>query len=216
MTYLAWAALFEGSSDLAYFAVLLPRLMNEIISVDGTRPVIVPETPAIVFGRGGRTIEAVAAEACAARDAFHLLFIHADTGGRNHEETLPDRAGAYCRAIHRACGWKQERCVLVCPRHETEAWAIADPEAVAGALGYRGPPTDLELPPDGDSAERLVDPKLVLETASARIRRQRGRGGTLLPAIAQLQSFGQLRRSRSFRSFEASLRRGLVDLGMIR
>ena len=142
-------------------------------------------------------------------ESFHLLFIHTDTGGRNLETSVDNRGCAYCRACHVRCGWSSDRCVILAPRHETEAWALSDPQAIANALGYRGPIAALGLPADGAEAERLVDPKAILEQAARRVQNRRagGRGvSQLLPAIAQAQTLTALRMSQSFRDFEASLR----------
>jgi hypothetical protein len=81
VTYLCWAALYEGTTDHVYFDILIPRLMDDIILRRGTRNVTIPTAPAVRLQRG--PVAEVAREACAAREAFHLVFIHADTGGRN-------------------------------------------------------------------------------------------------------------------------------------
>ena len=36
MIHLSWVAVCEGQSDTTYFDVLLPRLMDEIVLLDGT------------------------------------------------------------------------------------------------------------------------------------------------------------------------------------
>ena len=193
MTYVSWAALYEGPSDAAYFGVLLPRLMDEIILADGIRNSMIPSFPSIVFERGD--VMTVATEACKFRDAFHIVFIHADTGGRAQEQHLDDRSLAYCEAMHAVCDWNLARCVTVAPRHETEAWILCDPAAVMGALGYVGNPADLGLPIGAAAAERLIDPKATLNLGmrAARGRRRVDSPITLYPAIAQRQNFNVLR-----------------------
>ena len=52
MTYLSWGAFYEGESDAAYFGVLIPRIIQEIILVRGTRHVDVPADPALRLRRG--------------------------------------------------------------------------------------------------------------------------------------------------------------------
>src|ERR1700722_15591805 len=135
---ISWAALYEGATDQAYFELLIPRLMADIIMVLGTRHSTIPPAPAVRLQRG--PVENVAKEACAARDAFHVLFIHADTGGRALEARLEKRSVQYCEAVQTLCGWPPVRCVTISPRHETEAWILADPQAVTAALGYVGSP----------------------------------------------------------------------------
>jgi hypothetical protein len=218
MTYLSWAVLHEGNSDALYFGVLIPRLMEAIIIADGIRHSDIPLTPAIYLGRSGKAVDDVAVELCGAKDAFELVFIHADVGGRGQERRLAERSTTYCARAFERCAWPPVRCVTVTPKHETEAWVLADPEAVMDALGYRGTPADIGLPNDAQEAERLVDPKRSLASALravSGVRRQLARIDQLFPRIAQHQSFDKLRGLRSFRNFEVRLRASLADLGCI-
>lgn len=218
MTYVSWAAFQEGNSDTLYFEVLLPRLMEEIVTVDGIRHSDIPAAPAIALGKRSRSVDDVAAELCEAKDVFVVAFIHADVGGRNLEGGIEARSLAYCRKAFELCEWPPSRCVTVTPRHETEAWVLADPEAVINALGYNGDPRVIGLPGDAKAAEELADPKATLEAVSRQVsgrRRKPAKVAQLYPAIAQRQSFVALRASESFRAFEARLRNCLADLGCI-
>ena len=212
--YLSWAVLYEGSSDAAYFNVLIPRLIDDL-ALTGKRPVEIPQTPAIQFPR--KAPEVMAKAACDAKDAFHLVFIHADTGGRNLAAGIAHRSDAYCRAMHDLCHWSSDRCITIEPSRETEAWILADPEAVTDFLGYSGTWASIGLPANAAEAERLGDPKQTLKQAVAQVRGRRSRSGTdtLYPAVAQRQSFKALRRSASFRLFEGKVRTAMVDLGCL-
>lgn len=214
--YLSWAVLYEGVSDQAYLDILLPRLVEDLVSRHATRNVDIPLTPAIKLRRSTR--DEVAAEICESRDAFEVLFVHADTGGRGVSSTLEDRSDAYCRAANERCGWPVDRCVTISPKHEIEAWLLADHVAVQGALGHRGDPAALGLPINAREAERIVDPKATMENA---IRLLRGRRRTvdvlqLYPAIAQRQRSDALRHSESFEKFEQRLATCLQAVGCIR
>lgn len=217
MTYPSWASLYEGSTDEAYFEIIIPRLMEDLVARTGTRNVHIPLTAAVRLGKNGRGVAQVAAEACAEQDAFYILFIHADTGGRALEAGVADRSVAFCEAAHALCDFPPDRCVVVTPRHETEAWILADPEAVGGALGFRGSPAELGLPANAPEAERLRDPKAVLKEAISQVRGRRSSQnvGQLIPAIAQRQSIAALQRSASFQAFEARFATALRSLGCI-
>ena len=149
----------EGPSDYSYFEVLLPRVMESTVLRLGRLPVDVPERPATRLGGRGRTVEAVAAEACSRLDAFHIVFVHADTGGRGQVATVDHRSRAYCEKMHELCELRSERCVLLRPASMTEAWALADPQAVLDTLGYRGTPSELGLRADAEQAEAHPDPR---------------------------------------------------------
>lgn len=215
MSYVSWAAFYEGITDQAYFDLLIPRLMEDIILRCGTRHTTIPPAPAVRLQRG--TPETVAREACAARDAFHLVFIHADTGGRAIEADLDERSSRFCKVMHELCNLSSVRCITISPRHETEAWILADPEAVTAALGYRGSPASIGLPGNANQAERLRDPKGILASAVGRVRGRRRSFSAvqIFPAIAQRQDLANLREARSFAIFEANLMAALADLGCI-
>jgi Domain of unknown function (DUF4276) len=217
MTFVSWASLYEGTSDAAYFEVLIPRLIEEILLVDGVRNTTVATGSAVFLGSNGRGVEAVAEESCQASSAFHLVFIHADTGGRGLQQNLAAHSVAYCQAMADLCGWKSERCITITPSRETEAWVLADPNAVTAAFGYNGTPASVGLPANARAAERLNDPKAVLVEVVASIRKRRSRPSPtqLFPAVAQRQSIASLRQAASFRAFESSVRRGLADIGCI-
>ncbi len=214
MTYVAWAVCYEGESDAAYYNVLIPRVMEDLV-VAGTKLPTIPADPAVRLRRG--SIDQVAAEACAAAEAFFLLFIHADTGGHNVEAGLRHRSASYCEAVQRRCAWPPNRCIVIAPRHETEAWILADPEAVTGSLGYTGTAASIGLPNHAAEVEQLQDPKAILQQA---VRQVRGRRrpidlGRVFPAIAQRQDLARLRQAASFRDFERRVTVALNDLGCL-
>ena len=215
--YLAYALFCEGSSDFAYFEVLIPRVIAALVAETGIRPVDTPAEPAVRLGRGDRSVSAVAAEACHSRETFHIVFIHADVGGSGQATRLNSRSTAYCEEMDARCAFPPSRCVTLNPRHMMEAWALADPDAVLRALGYNGSAAAIGLPRDGREAECLADPKETLDLAVRRVtKNRRRRGHTLLPAIAQRQMIDALRQAPSFRDFELRLQNALRTLGALR
>lgn len=218
MRYISWAAFYEGPSDASYLDVLLPRVIRDLVANEGVVLVDVPEAAAVKLGAKGRAVDDVAAEACEFADAFDIVFIHADTGGRGQERTLENRSEAYCEAMARMCSWPIDRCITITPRHETEAWLLADNSAVTSALGYRGNPNAIGLPSSAAAAERLRDPKEVLRSAIEQVagRRRSQNVANIFPAIAQRQDFTRLRQSGSFVTFEARLKDCLRSLQCLR
>ena len=190
--YLAYALFCEGPSDYSYFEVLIPRVIESIVLKVGRVTVDVPERPTVHLGKRGRAVDEVAAEACDRREAFHIVFVHADTGGRGQLAKVGYRSSAYCEKMHELCELRSERCVLLRPASMTESWALADPQAVLETLGYRGTPSELGLPADAEQAEDHPNPKTCLDSALRTVRGpRRSRGDSLLPAIAQRQSIGR-------------------------
>lgn len=218
MKYVSWASFYEGPSDALYLDVLLPRMIRDLVAQRGVDVVEVPDAPAVRLGERGRAIENVAEEACEFSNAYEVVFIHADTGGRALEQGLDNRAQAYCEAFNARCEWPLNRCLTITPRHETEAWLLADGQAVAATLGYTGNPTEIGLPATAKAAEKLGDPKLTLANAMKEVRGRRRNYeiANLFPAIAQRQRLDMLRGSQSFASFEGRLSACLIALGCIR
>lgn len=215
--YLAYALFCEGASDFEYFEVLIPRVIAALVAEKGIRPVDTPTEPAVRLGQRDRSVPAVAAEACRRREAFHIVFVHSDVGGRGQATRLHSRSTSYCEQMFEICAFPQGRCVTLTPRHTMEAWAVADPNAVLGALGYRGSAADIGLPGNGREAERLPDPKTSLDLAVGQVTNdRRRRGHTLLPAIAQRQTMDALRQAESFRDFESRLQAALRTIGTLR
>ncbi|MGJ4959598.1 DUF4276 family protein [Bradyrhizobium sp. HKCCYLRH2015] len=207
--------MYEGPTDKAYFETLIPRAMEELTRLHGLRQTNIPQSAAILLRRADNN--SVAEQVCREKQAFHLVFIHADTGGRNLEANIDDRSTRICEVMNTICNWPPERCIPLAPRKETEAWALCDPSAVMDALGYAGTPNSIGLPADAGGAEALPDPKATLNAAVRAVRgRRRGvQAEQLLVAIAQRQDLGALRASPSFRQFEARLRQALANLGCI-
>ena len=110
MTWLSWAVLYEGDSDASYFDVLLPRLMTEIVFTRGTRHSDVPLFPSVRIRRD--EVEVAAREICEAREAFHLIFVHTDSGGRAVAASL-DRLRSGNPSAHRGGG---DPSTGACPR----------------------------------------------------------------------------------------------------
>nr|QQZ49751.1 DUF4276 family protein [Phenylobacterium glaciei] len=139
------------------------------------------------------------------------------TPGRALERGIEQRSTAYCEEMRRLCEWPTDRCIVIAPRHETEAWILADPAAITATLGYTGTAASIGLPASPAAAERLPDPKATLQQAVAQVRGRRRPIdlAQIFPAIAQRQSFAELRRSASFRAFEERVRVALNDLGCL-
>lgn len=215
MTYVSWAALYEGATDQLYFDVLIPRIMDEMILDAGIRNSTIPVAPALLLRRG--SADAIARELCASQRSFHIVFIHADTGGRAVERSIGERGGSVPQLANELCDWPVDRCILIAPRHEMEAWILADPHAVCDSLGYNGAPDAIGLPLNARAAERLPDPKAILSAAITQVRGRRGHltPVQLFPAVAQRQSLDALRSTASFRQFEAAIAAALRSLGCI-
>ncbi|ANU07607.1 hypothetical protein A6F65_01301 [Paraurantiacibacter namhicola] len=216
--FISWASIYEGSTDESYFGALLPRVLNDLILSNANRTVDVADFPAMRFGKSGKHIDEIAEEICDGMEAFDLLFSHADTGGRSLERTAIARSMAYAQAAHARCGYDVMACFPILPRKEMEAWALTDGHAVCRSLGFRGNPSELNLPSTARQAERLSDPKEILRLAIGEVKRRvrPSDAARLLTSIAQTQSIERLRLCASYASFERSLSEHLEEKGYYR
>jgi hypothetical protein len=211
---LSWAAFYEGRSDSAYFNVLLPRVIEDALRIGGNRPYDVGVSPAVQFGVEERRFEIVSAEICARREEFHILFVHADSGGRAQAQAIENRREALVRLAEKLCNFDRGSAVMLSPRRELEAWALSDADAIASAFGVGVLPPDT-VPGAPEEAERLADPKAALREVGRRIGRRRDDSKGVLVRIAQAQRLDQLRKTVSFREFEEDLLRALRHVGFL-
>lgn len=211
MSQLSWAVSYEGSTDARYLDVLIRRVI-EAHCLRVNVSVEVSTTP-LRFAR--RSPEHIIQEATRLRDAFDVLFVHADAGGREQRKTLSERCLVICRELAEQSILPTERCVPVIPRREMEAWAIADQGAVAKALGYNGRLEALGLPTPPKTAESINDPKDTLRRAQRTVVNQRRRLPDRLALIAEYQSLSVLRRVPSFKSFDDATAMALSHAGIL-
>lgn len=212
--YLSWSAFYEGTTDAQYFNVLIPRVLDDIIRECGKRPCDVGEFPAVEFGIGNRSFDHVAEQICARKSEFHIIFVHADLGGRGQAANVAQRREQLIQKAQEICGFDPRAAVMLSPQKELEAWALSDLAAVKAALGVNAIPGNL-MPATPEAAERLLDPKANLDEIVRTVVRRRSVTRQILVRIAQEQSIEELRRANSFKAFEACLREILEQHGFI-
>jgi hypothetical protein len=189
--------------------------MANILIEAGVRPYDVAVSPSVVFGMGERSFDVASRAICERRNEFHLLFVHADFGGRALQQNVTERREALVQAAVELCGFNEATAVYLSPLRELESWAIADKTAVELAFGVSRLPADL-LPSDPRAAERHADPKSVLRAIGQHVGRRRPENAGILVRIAQEQRLEVLRSATSFQSFEEGLRSSLHDIGCFR
>jgi hypothetical protein len=219
--YLGLALYAEGKTDYYFLAPLLLRLCESICS-EAVEPVefagetiALDHRPAVNDApRDERVLDA----ADQARGAWQLLFIHAD--GANdpvaQRARLVEPALAQLRARWGADGIG----VAVVPVRETEAWVVADGDALRNVLGSTLSDDVLGLPMSPYDVEAQLDPKEVLRSAfwATGPTGQRRRRGTspMLNALGEQIALQRLRRLPSFQLLEADLRSALRAMRILR
>jgi len=220
MRYLALGLFAEGPSDHEFLPRLIFRSITQICAEMSDQPVEISEQfirplPSSRDTGGLSRPEKVAVAFGQALESLDLLFIQAD-GGEDAGAAYRTRVEP-CRALLRekfpALRFDS---VGVVPVYETEAWAIADAEAVVRALGTTKTASELGLPPSPQRAENQREPKEVLRNAQLAVREGRQQSRLRIPPIhgilGETVSLVKLRQMMAFRTFEAGVRQALRGL----
>lgn len=219
MLYLDLALYAEGPTDYYFLRPLLQRLCEELCANEAPGPVDVASVlpldhPQEAVGRSRE--ERILAAAKAAQGAWKILFVHAD--GASNPKRAREQQVAPSLDLLRDSDEIDGVGVAVIPLRETEAWAIADGDAIRHAFGTTLSDGTLGLP-SGRAVEAEADPKAVLQAAfdatqpSSRRRKQ----GTspYLNTIGEQVSLANLRRLSAFSTLEEELRIALRQIRII-
>ena len=169
----------EGPSDDAFLAPVVTRLLEDVCARRHLAVEVLPCHPVRVSG-GGLPADARLGRLLDESGQPDLLVVHSDAAQE-------DRGRAVVEAL-RAAG---QAALLAVPRRETEAWALADEQAVVAATGR----ADVRVPPH---PEKVVDAKVVLRSLASRRRRRRPDPQELLAVLGQRVRLDELRALPSF------------------
>lgn len=152
---------------------------------------------------------------------FHCFIVHADADSGSPVGALAER---YLPGQQLLEAEANPACPVVLPLipvHMTEAWMLADPEALLMTLNTPYTASQLQLPsPAG--AERKADPKAFLEetlrTAQSHLKRKNYRIelADLYALLADTISLERLSLLGSYRQFEKDLEKALRSLQLLR
>ena len=209
MHYLGLALYAEGPSDYRFLCPLLLRLCEEACS-SATQPVDIGDVLALgdpIERADGSRADRIAQAAVDAAPAWNVLFVHADADSdavaAMRDRVLPGLSRLMTSGLARAEG------VAVVPVRVTEAWTLADGDALRAVFGTILGDDQLGLAAHGRGVEQLTDPKQVLEAACAaalpRGRRHRMKVGYFLNALGEEVSLQRLRDLPSFARLESDL-----------
>jgi hypothetical protein len=220
MRYLALSLFAEGQTDQEFLPRLIFRSVTELSASISNQQVEIPEQfirsrPTSKNLSGLSRPERVEALFGAALESLDLLFIHAD-GGSDPEAARTARVEPCCERLRVSFPNLRFRCVGLVPVYETEAWALADSDAILRALGTTKSAQELGLPISPQNAESRGDPKEILRKVQTAVQgaRQRGRlrNPPILSILGETVSLTKLRQMNAFQAFETSVRQALLAL----
>lgn len=220
MRYLGLALYAEGPTDYYFLKPLLRRLCEELCARRGEGrleigDILELDDPA--ERRDESREERITAAASNARDAWHILFIHAD-GASQSIRARDDQVDPAIRRLAAELG-AGHGSVAVIPVRETEAWLLADGNALRQAFGTCRTDADLGIPINSREVERIADPKQVLDAVCAMAtNRRRGRqkkASAYFEIIGELVSMAELEKVPAFKIMHDELSGALWRLGFI-
>lgn len=219
MRYLGLALFAEGPTDYRFLSPLLQRLCehaclgaNQPVEVSGMLPLDDPKNM-----KGAPREDRIAKAALDASSSWNVLFVHADGAA--------DRAAAHERLIAPGLarlaehGLPRHEGVAVLPIRETEAWMLADGDALRTVFGTTLDDAALGLPLRPALVEQVTDPKAALDQAYAATgptgRRARNGAAALFDALGERVLLDRLRDVPSFRTLEQELLSALKRLSIL-
>lgn len=220
MHFVSLALYAEGRADYDFLRPLLLRLCEDLCLNEASQHVEFAES---VLGldepdrlAGSSREERIVAAAREAWGAWRILFVHADADS-DAERARAERTQPAIARLQQEFGVDGVG-VAVVPVRETEAWAIADGDALRRASGSNVSDLVLGLPATR-AVETTADPKAVLDKAwriatAARLR-QRRTVSAKLSYLGETVSLDRLRSLTAFRQLEQDLRHALRCLRVI-
>jgi hypothetical protein len=221
LRFLGLGLFAEGPRDERFLPPILHRAAEEMCRTRGRSVVEVGRVEILRAGpeagerdRATRILDA----ARGAGRAVDLLFVHADGAG-NPAAARARQVEPSARLIAGDPSTQRIRVIAVVPVRETEAWALADGDALRAAFGSALDDADLGVPHRALDVEGLMDPKRALEDAHQKVLRRRRRrkdgAARFLEAIAERVRLPRLREVPAFAEFERALEAGLSGLGYL-
>lgn len=224
MSVLILALSAEGPTDERFLPIIVQRtaqalLLREGRTVTDVLQPFVLKPPHPPQGRA-ETILAIARQCT----GYHALILHADADHDTPDRALRERIWPGRDLIISAHAKGEPVCDLpipLVPVHMTEAWMLADGEALRMVLGTDLPSDLLGVPKRADELERDANPKQTLAGAITQAlaarpqRRRRLDRADLDEPLARQIHLEHLSRLPSYRQFVADLRQALQHLHFI-
>lgn len=220
MHYLGLALYAEGSTDYYFLRPLPQRLCEDICTREAGGPVDVSEVLALnhpVSTNDAPRDQRILAAAQTAAGAWRILFVHADGASDPARARMQQIQPAF--ELLQASYGSSGQGIAVVPVRETEAWAIADGDALRRVLGTQLSDGELGLPASSHAVEAEVDPKAVLHgafNATTPTGRRRKQGiAPFLNAIGEQVALSALRRLKAFSELENDLKTALRNFRIL-
>jgi len=222
MRYLGLALFAEGPTDHAFLRPLLRRLCEHLCLALGKEPMEISEVlelHSLVKAKEADRATRIQKAAERSEGAWTVLFIHADGSG-DADTARRTQIEPGCELIANIIKVSTGRTVAVVPVRETEAWSIADGDALRIVFGSKKSNAELGVPTRPQDVEAVLDPKQTLRAAyntvlGWRRGRRRRKVSSMLEPLGEQVSFDVLARVPAFLRLQQDLVEALSFLGYI-
>ncbi|MEV6847449.1 DUF4276 family protein [Actinoplanes sp. NPDC051411] len=167
MRFLMSALIAEGSSDDRFLPFLLRRCLEDVCAADFSEMVDVERVTVLRERMRPLAVPDIVDLVRRHENTFHLVFVHRDQDGstdRVQREWIDPLVVAWGDG-------RAERLIPVVPVRKTEAWVLADGDALRSVLGINWTDARLGVPARPADVERLPDPKVPIRELVSRLKR---------------------------------------------
>ncbi|KYF61551.1 hypothetical protein BE11_12790 [Sorangium cellulosum] len=218
MAFLSLALFAEGKSDYRLLTPLLRRLAEQVCVAEARTVVEVGDVIGVDAPPAYRDADRATRILEAARTFWGgacILFIHADASVP--AKAIAERVQPGIDLIRREL--RGGNCVAVVPVRETEAWALADGDALRHALGTTLDDAHMGVPNQPRDVEAIKDPKEALRAAFLQVvapsLRRRSSPSDFFDVLGERIDLARLERVPAFAELGNDLRRALRELGIL-
>jgi hypothetical protein len=220
MKNVAVALYAEGITDQLFLLEVIRRAAKQNLNQSGQQYIDVKPVDPISFKKTGMKQDECILQAARLASNYNILIVHADADHRTADRALNERFYPGHLRVQQA---EEEvcRCVLpIVPVQMTEAWMLADPEALRAALGTSKSAQELGLPLKAKLVEADPDPKQTLKIIvgkanTHRSRRQNLEVHTLYTFLGRKVDLSRLRDVPAYQRFVHDLVNAFRTINLI-
>lgn len=199
----------EGSTDTRFYVGLLRRVLEDVLFTRAVRGFEIADLFELGDTSGLVEPDVVCAELeSRGAWAFSMVFVHRDADARDDSKSAPWVEGIRGQLVDE----RWSRLVLIIPVRMTEAWVLADGDALRAALGVSWSDEDLGVPMNPADVEKISEPKSTIRSVVDRLR---GPSVDVHSRVGERVSLEVLRRVPAYRDMETHLVESLASQGVI-
>jgi hypothetical protein len=220
MATLVLALYAEGRTYERFLPIIIQRSVEQILFERGQAPIDVLE-PIVLSPPEATRAERILSVARRA-SGYHALIIHADADYPSTERAMLERIQPGFNLVQQTRERVCKQLIPLIPVQMTEAWLLADPEALLSVIGTNIEARVLGLPERAQQVESIPDPKQtlnrVIQNALANRPRRHRRLDlrTVYEPLARQVNLKRLGSVPAYQQFVSDLAVTLIALNLIR